>query len=309
MDKWDILKLVFGIVLITYLVFGVVDPGKLVSEAVKINIFYLGLAIFAYFLLDSLASIRLYLSIKWIGYKLSMKESFWTHVFGMLWSNITPGRAGYLSVVYSLKKKIKLPVSDGLSLVGLVTSTDFIVKAMGAVLAIIFIIAYLGGGELIFWGSLSIVFVASLPLAFFIVLWKDFPIFDRIMLMIPFFGEKLHKMISDMKAPFRKMKNKIPQLILFAVGLWIIRGIEWTLIGYACNIQLPFLVFFLMHPLLTAIRVIPITPAGLGLFEGMVIIGFSLFGIPPENALLLSFLDRIDNVFVDIISLRELKKI
>ena len=74
-----------------------------------------------------------------------------------------------------------------------------------------------------------------------------------------------------------------------------------------CGINLSYLTFFFLHPLLTVIRYVPLTPAGIGIFEGATILGFSLFGVPAENALLLSFFDRIDNVIVDLFAVKEVK--
>jgi len=309
MNRQDILKLIIGLIFIICLFNYLIDINKLLLEATKINLLFLAMAILAYLCLDIFGAIRFYYSVRWVGYKISFKESFWTHIYGMLWSNITPGRAGYVSVIHNLKKKTNLPYSEGLGLVGLVNSTDFLMKAIGAFLALLFVFFYFGKGEIIFFGALSIIFVTILPLGFIAILWKRVSLIEKIINSIPFFGKKLNETIESMRTPFSRIKNKLPHLMLFAFCFWVIRGIEWTFIGKASNIELPFIIFFLLHPLLTTIRLVPITPAGLGLFEGAVILGFSLFGVPPENAILLSFLDRLDNIFVDIFSLRELKKI
>ena len=106
MNKWDFLKIIIGLILIIYIIWGVVEPEKLLDAFVNLDILFLGLGIIAYFVLDLVWAMRLYLSIKWIGLKLSFRESFWTHLFGMFWSNITPGRAGYVSIIYSLNEWI-----------------------------------------------------------------------------------------------------------------------------------------------------------------------------------------------------------
>jgi uncharacterized membrane protein YbhN (UPF0104 family) len=53
---------------------------------------------------------------------------------------------------------------------------------------------------------------------------------------------------------------------------------------------------------------VPISPAGLGLMEGGVILVFSFFGISSAAAMAFSVLVRINILFVDLIGLKTVMK-
>jgi uncharacterized membrane protein YbhN (UPF0104 family) len=73
--------------------------------------------------------------------------------------------------------------------------------------------------------------------------------------------------------------------------MWILKGFEWYFLALALNISfgtpvVMWLAFFLIHPLVTALAFVPITPAGAGVQEfGIVGIMTLLFTAPISKEL------------------------
>ncbi|MCW1296190.1 MAG: flippase-like domain-containing protein [Candidatus Parvarchaeota archaeon] len=300
------LRILLGLILLA-IVLASIDLKALAQAILRIRIEFLALAVLAYFFLDLILSYRLFRCLNVIGYKISWKDTFWTHLFGMLLSNVTPGRAGYIGLIYLLNKKKKVPVTKSLSCIGTIESIELIVKAIQALFGLAFIIYVTKNETLTQFGLIGIAIILFMSCTFLLLCWKEIRILNKIVENFPFFGKKVMQLIKEFKGASKTLKSKALFIASFSILGWIARGIEWTFIGYACNINLPFYVFFLLHPILTAIRYVPLTPAGIGMFEGITILGFTIFNVPMENALLLSFFDRIDNVIIDLFAIKEMK--
>jgi uncharacterized protein (TIRG00374 family) len=94
--------------------------------------------------------------------------------------------------------------------------------------------------------------------------------------------------LEDYKASSRSTSRAIPEIILLTVACWIIKGFEWYFLGYALGItQIPWIAYFLIHPLVTALAFVPITPAGIGVQEFGIIGIFGLILNSPANPALL----------------------
>jgi uncharacterized protein (TIRG00374 family) len=80
--------------------------------------------------------------------------------------------------------------------------------------------------------------------------------------------------LEDYKESSRKTRGAIPEIILITMLCWVLKGFEWYFLGLALGItQIPWIGFFLIHPLVTALAFVPITPAGAGVQE------FGIIGI------------------------------
>jgi uncharacterized membrane protein YbhN (UPF0104 family) len=66
------------------------------------------------------------------------------------------------------------------------------------------------------------------------------------------------------------------------MACWILKGFEWYFLGLAVGItQIPWIGYFLIHPLVTALAFVPIIPAGLGIQEFGIIGIFTLLFTAP----------------------------
>jgi len=104
------------------------------------------------------------------------------------------------------------------------------------------------------------------------------------------------------------IKNSLDKiLILYMIG-WFFATFQWYFLAKAIGIDISFFAIFLLHPLITILMFVPISPAGLGLMEGGVILVFSFFGISSAAAMAFSVLVRINILFVDLIGLKTVMK-
>ncbi len=74
--------------------------------------------------------------------------------------------------------------------------------------------------------------------------------------------------IEEYKESANRTRKAIPEIVLLTMACWILKGFEWYFLGLALGItQIPWLGYFLLHPLVTALGFVPITPAGAGVQE------------------------------------------
>jgi uncharacterized membrane protein YbhN (UPF0104 family) len=72
-----------------------------------------------------------------------------------------------------------------------------------------------------------------------------------------------------------------------------LKGCEWYFLGLAVGITtLPWLAFFLMHPLITAFGFVPLTPSGIGFQESAIVGVFLLLGVKLQLAVVFAILAR-----------------
>ena len=304
----SVLKVVVGLALIV-LVFQAIDVPRLASLIVQIDIRFLLLAVLMYFIQNLVLSFRLFRCLNSIGHSISWTDTFWSHLFGMLWGHVTPGQAGYAVLTYHLSKKKGIPVTESLSCLGTIEAIELVFKAATGSIGLLFFVYYISDPTFIFLAFAGILIILFMSVTFLVLCWTDVEILNRMVGAFPFFGKKILDLIGKFRSASQVLKSKAPFIAVISLVGWLLRGVEWSFLGYACQINLSYVVFLMLHPLLTAVRYVPLTPAGLGMFEGVTILGFSFFGVSPENALLFSLFDRVDNAPIDLLAIKEMKRL
>ena len=80
-------------------------------------------------------------------------------------------------------------------------------------------------------------------------------------------------------------------------------------IGLALGItQIGWLGFFLLHPLVTALSFVPLTPSGIGFQESVITAVFVLLGMSAPQALAFSLLSRVLVIVEDLVGLPQIVK-
>ena len=102
--------------------------------------------------------------------------------------------------------------------------------------------------------------------------------------------------LEEYKESAGSTSKAIPEIVVLTSSCWILKGFEWWFLGYALGIsQLTFawwLAFFLIHPLVTALAFIPITPAGIGVQEFGIVGILGLLGVAAPIAGVFALLAR-----------------
>jgi uncharacterized protein (TIRG00374 family) len=249
-----------------------VGIGSLYNSLINIKLEYLLLAFLAYFCINLLFTVRLRRVLGKEGVKTSFGKTLLAQYAGMLTSDVTPGRSGYVLTPLYLKDQ-EVPTSKSLSGILGIQTIEFLIKVVGGIGALFFLIEAV---QLEAWQfgvavlGIALMLTGAILLAALSWSHRAISLFDRIAnsrFLKRFTGGLIEK-IEEYKEGARNTRKAIPEIILITVMCWVLKGFEWYFIGLALGItQIPWIGFFLLHPLITALGFVPITPAGAGVQE------------------------------------------
>ena len=98
------------------------------------------------------------------------------------------------------------------------------------------------------------------------------------------FQVKLHGLVDALQR-YRRHHRALAQAFLLSALLQALIIVTYYLIGVGLNLGVPLLYFFLFVPLITAVSMLPVSVAGLGVREGGVIYFFGKVGVDAATAL------------------------
>ena len=279
----------------------------------KINLSYFLLAFLAYFFINVLFTIRIIRILQRQGIKATFGRTFLAQYSGMLTSDITPGRSGYvLTPVYLMNQGID--PSASLSCVLGIQSIEFLVKVLGGALALIFLLNQASMTRELFW--IGFVGIGLMLLGGFVlaaIIWSP----RAAALIRKIAGSKLlarftagiMAKLEEFGENAMKTRNAIPEIALISTLSWILKGFEWYFLGLALGItKIGWLGFFLIHPLTTAFGFVPLTPSGIGFQEGAIVGIFLLLGVDIRLALAFAILSRALLIIEDLIGVPQIAK-
>lgn len=265
---------------------------------------YFIFACFAYLGMNLVLSFRLSYLLKKIGYRAGYQSVFFSHMGGMVVGDITPGRSGYFLTPPILKKNAGVRITDGMACIFAPQGIEFVLKVGGAFAAILYISSF---------SNLSRTFVISSGIGAFLLLmvgilmlvisWKNESLSLRFLQRIPFFKNFTENLLFFKEKSIRIKESMNVILMLYAIS-WIFAAMQWFFLGKALGLDVSFFAFFLLHPLISLLMFVPLSPAGLGVMEGGTILVFSFFGIPSVSGLAFSVLVRASILLVDLIGIK-----
>jgi uncharacterized protein (TIRG00374 family) len=209
-----------------------------------------------------------------------------------------------------------VPTSKTLSTILGIQTIEFLAKVIGGIGAVIFLIETI---QLETWqfsiAALGIGLMLTGACLMAALTWskRAISIFTRIAnsrLLSRFTGGLIGK-IEDYKESASKTRKAIPEIILLTMGCWILKGFEWYFLGLSLGItQIPWLGYFLLHPLVTALAFVPITPAGAGVQEFGIV---AIFGLLLNTAMAgpigaFALLSRVLLIIEDLIGVPQIAK-
>ena len=287
--------------------------GTLILIITKTNPFYLLFAFIAYFLINVLFTIRIIRVLGRQGVKASFRKTILPQYAGMLSSDVTPGRSGYmLTPVYLMNQNIE--PSASLSCIFGIQSIEFLVKVLGGAGAVIFLLYRTHLTREIF--VLAVIGIGLMLLGGFTlaaIIWspRAADLFKKIATsryFVRFTGRIVAK-LDEFRSNAMKTRGAIPEIFLITLFSWILKGFEWFFIGLSLGItNIGWLGFFLLHPLITAFGFVPLTPSGIGFQEGVIVGIFVLLGVDIRLALAFAILSRVLLIFEDLIGVTQIAK-
>jgi len=299
-----ILKIAIQIVVMVAIfaaLFWYIGVDSLYNAMINIKVEYLLLAFLMYFGINIFFTIRLRRVLSKVGVKTSFGKTLLAQYAGMLTSDVTPGRSGYVLTPIYLRDQ-NVPSSKALSSILGIQTVEFLIKVIGGVGAAFFLLQTVPANN---WPTTTIlgVNVAFLVIGLGIALmltgalllaaisWseKAISIFDRIAnskYLKRFTGGLMGK-LEEYKDSAQKTRSAIPEIFLLTMVCWVLKGLEWYFLGLALGLtEIPFIGYFLIHPLVTALGFVPITPAGAGVQEFAIVGILTLLFVTPSATIL-----------------------
>lgn len=296
------LQAVIGVIIVAVILYkiGISDVISALKETAPL---YFIMACLSYFCLNLTLSSRLNFLLAKIGFKIKYITVLFPHVGGMILSDITPGRGGYFLTPAILKKKAGTPITDGMACIFAPQAIELILKVGGAFAAIIYISSISGvRRDLLISAGIGAFILLFASILMLVISWKDENVSLNFLKRIP-----LIRNFTDRILPFKErsiaIKGSINTILILTVTGWFFAALHWFFLGKALGIELPYYVFFLLHPLLSILMFAP-TPAGLGVMELGTIGVLSLFGVSSELAAAFSILVRASMILVDLMGLK-----
>jgi len=304
-----------------------VGIGSLYEALLTIKIEYLLLAFLMYFGINVFFTVRLRRVLSKDGVKTSFGKTLLAQYAGMLTSDVTPGRSGYILTPVYLRDQ-NVPASKGLSSILGIQTIEFLAKVVGGVGAVIFLVqtvpiqtwndvfhnqTILGVNlGIIFAGlGIALMLTGAIVLAAFTWSQRAIGLFDRIAnsrYLKRFTGGILGK-LEEYKESAHSTQRAIPEIIGLTMICWILKAFEWYFLGLALGItNVPWIAFFLIHPLVTALAFVPITPAGAGVQEFGIIGVLGLLGVAVVPAGAFALLARALLIIEDLVGVPQIVK-
>jgi len=299
------------------------------NQILHIKIPFLLLAFLMYFGINLLFAVRLRRVLGKNEVKTSFGKTLLAQYAGMLTSDVTPGRSGYILTPVYLRDQ-NVPTSKSLSSVLGIQTFEFLIKVIGGIGAVILLVTtvpaatwskifptqILGAnvGLLIALLGVSLMMVGAIVLAAFTWSKRAISIFDRVAnwRFLKRFTGGLMGRLEEYKESAGATSKAIPEILVLTSACWIIKGFEWWFLGYALGVsQLTaswWLSFFLIHPLVTALAFVPITPAGIGVQEFGIVGILGLLGVAPALAAVFALMARGLLIFEDLAGVPQIVK-
>jgi len=288
-----------------------VGLSTLVMVLTRTDPAYFLLAFLAYFLINVLFTIRIIRVLRRQGIKATFGRTFLAHYSGMLTSDFTPGRTGYLlTPVYLMNQGID--TSASLSCVLGIQSIEFLVKVIGGAFALVFLLNQMSMTPELFW--IGLIGIGLMLLGGFVlaaIIWspKAAAMIRRIAgskSLVRFTAGVMAK-LEEFGENAMKTRRGIPEIALISTLSWVLKGAEWYFLGLALGItNIGWLGFFLLHPLITAFGFVPLTPSGIGFQEGAIVGIFLLLGVDIRLALAFAVLSRALLILQDLIGVPQI---
>ena len=281
--------------------FWYVGAGSIYNALLHIKVEYLLLAFLMYFGINLLFTVRLRRVLSKNNVQTSFGKTLLAQYAGMLTSDVTPGRSGYILTPVYLRDQ-NVPTSKSLSSVLGIQTFEFLIKVIGGIGAVIYLVKYvpthtwnllfptqiagINIGLLLAVLGIALMMTGAIVLAAFTWSKRAISIFDKFAnsRFLKRFTGGLMGRLEEYKESSNSTSKAIPEIVILTVACWIIKGFEWYFLGYALGItQIPWIAYFLIHPLVTALAFVPITPAGIGVQEFGIIGIFGLITNVPAH--------------------------
>ncbi len=277
---------------ILLLLFTTIDYHLALSLLMQVDAWFLLLACFCYFLNNLLMAYRLKKLLLTMGENIRLRLVFFSHMAGMLLSDFTPGRSGYLYVALALNKR-DVPLDKGIATITSTYLYDLTFKVIVAILGAYFIYSFVFADRVGFAIIITLLLILGVIAGYLMVMKPP----ERVKAL--FRKRRLLQKVLQFGEQSRSIQKYAPFILSVTLAGWMLRGLQWYLIVLSMHqVFLTPLDALLLNPLLTLLSLIPLTPAGWGIQEAGIVIVFAAMGISAAIATSFALLTRLLEVAV-----------
>jgi len=301
MKRSKIISIIQGVIAIAILLFlfSIIDYQLFLSLLTNLDIRFILLAGLCYLLNNLLMAYRIKRILFTLGENLRYKLVFFSHMAGMLLSDFTPARSGYLYTAIALNKR-DVPLEKGISTITSTYLYDLTLKMIVALLGAYFIYSYVFAERLSYALVITFLLILGVIIGYLIIMYPGEIIRNL------FQKREILKKILDFGVQSRAIQRYAPFILSISLVGWILRGLQWYMILLSMHqvFLTPFDALFL-NPLLTLVSLIPLTPAGWGIQEAGIVFVFTAMGSSATIAASFALINRFVEVGIDSIGIKE----
>ena len=296
-NSFKIIQAAIAIIIILLLL-GSIDYIQASRIFLHLDWIFLIFAGLCYFLNNVIMSVRLKRILSFLGNKIRFRIAFLSHMSGMLLSDFTPGRSGYLYVAFALNKK-GVPLPKGIAAITSTYIYDLLFKISLAIIAVYYFYASITGLPVGYILYMIVILLLLIIAGYFLIMYPG--------QVLQNFCQKNTYLnyILDLGEQSRSIQRLSPYIIAVSCIGWVLRGLEWYFVAMAIgNMTISLVDALLLNPLLTILSLIPITPAGLGIQEAGIVGILALLGVSIAAATAFAFLTRFLEIIIDLLGLK-----
>jgi hypothetical protein len=268
--------------------FDINSAFRSISDA---NWLFIFLSIIVFYISLPLRAARWQILLKPAGQKVSCLSL--SHYYFLSWfaNSILPARIGDVYRAYLLKKNKGIPVSLSLGVLFSERVFDLAITAALVVLSGTYFWSLLQNSSeksYLKWGLLATVGIVIC----FIILIFAMPLVIRVL------PKKLKSLAESFQAGIFKWPSLFPIIILTTVIIWLTEALRLYFVFLALGIKSGFIMAVFISQASLILMAIPLTPAGLGLVEGLMLVILSSLGISKDLALAATIVDRLISYWI-----------
>ena len=280
-----IVRLAIGIILVILLFF-FVSPSAVIQSLRLINPIFLICAVIVYAVTFLILTTRWRLIVAHSGGDIPLGEAYQAFAGGVLYSDFTPGRIGDFTRAILVKERIG--IHKGTISVFIDRYIDIIVLTGLGIAALVAYSSRFASVLPIFALIVLVIIFAGVTVLFLRNSW----IFSLLQKIPFFYIPESTSHLQNALLEFKDGKKVIAQGIILTLLAWVTHALRIILITMGLGYALPLPDLFLILPLISALSLIPVTIAGLGLVEGGLMAVIAGYGVPLSVALSIAILDR-----------------
>jgi uncharacterized protein (TIRG00374 family) len=301
MKRSKVTSIIQGIIAIAILLllFSIIDYQLFLSLLTNLDIRFILLAGLCYLLNNLLMAYRIKRVLFALGENLRFRLVFFSHMAGMLLSDFTPARSGYLYTAIALNKR-DVPLEKGISTITSTYLYDLTLKMIVALLGAYFIYSYVFADRLSYALIITFLLILGVIIGYLIIMYPG----ERIRNL--FQKREILKKVLVFGEQSRAIQRYAPFILSISLAGWILRGLQWYLIVLSMHqVFLTPLDTLFLNPLLTLFSLIPLTPAGWGIQEAGIVFVFTSMGISATAATSFALITRFIEVGIDSVGIKE----